>query len=118
MRPLACGRPVLAILAACLFSIKVRFGWWPSAPIARPSSREASTGPLASGKPRQASPSEAPLPHGGDVFTVAFSPDGKTILTASRESAARLWEVRTGQTPSYHYDPFAKCRESGLQPQR
>lgn len=34
--------------------------------------------------------------HGGDVVTAVFSPDNKTILTASKDSTARLWN-RNGE---------------------
>ena len=33
----------------------------------------------------------------GDVMSVAFSPDGKTILTGSMDETARLWDVATGR---------------------
>ena len=31
------------------------------------------------------------------MFAVTFSPDGKTMLTGSRDKTARLWDVGTGQ---------------------
>lgn len=34
-----------------------------------------------------------PLRHDGAVRTVAFSPDGRSILTASQDGAARLWQA-------------------------
>ena len=34
-----------------------------------------------------------PLRHTSDVTSVAFSPDGKTVLTGSSDSTARLWDV-------------------------
>ncbi len=37
------------------------------------------------------------LEHGGPVLQATFSPDGRTILTASYENRAWLWEVATGQ---------------------
>jgi WD40 repeat protein/serine/threonine protein kinase len=46
-----------------------------------------------------------PLEHQSDVFTVAFSPDGKTVLTGSGDRTARLWETATGKaigTPLEH----------------
>ena len=43
--------------------------------------------------------------HQGWVMAVAFSPDGKLILTGSRDQTARLWEAGTGKpigTPLVH----------------
>jgi WD40 repeat protein len=34
--------------------------------------------------------------HSGALNSVAFSPDGKTLLTASADHSARLWDVGTG----------------------
>jgi WD40 repeat protein len=36
------------------------------------------------------------LPHVGPVNSVAFSPDGQTVATAS-SNTARIWDVRSGQ---------------------
>src|SRR5437588_411942 len=38
-----------------------------------------------------------PLQHQGAVDAVAFSPDGKTVLTGSGDKTARLWEMATGK---------------------
>jgi serine/threonine protein kinase/WD40 repeat protein len=38
-----------------------------------------------------------PLPHGGTVFAVAFSPDGKLLLTGCHDRRARLWDVSSGK---------------------
>jgi len=35
--------------------------------------------------------------HTGDVRSVAFSPDGKRIITASFDGTARVWDAETGQ---------------------
>ena len=35
--------------------------------------------------------------HQSPVFAVAFSPDGKTVLTGSGDKTARLWDAATGQ---------------------
>ncbi len=47
--------------------------------------------------------------HDGDVRSVAFSPDGKTILTGSWDKTARLWEIATGKPigqPLVHPNPI------------
>src|SRR5581483_6914014 len=46
------------------------------------------------------------LAHQGGVVAVAFSPDGKTALTASLDHTARLWEVATGRQlgPALQHD--------------
>jgi WD40 repeat protein len=38
-----------------------------------------------------------PRVHGGPVRSVAFSPDGKTVLTGGNDGDAQLWEVATQQ---------------------
>jgi WD40 repeat protein len=48
-----------------------------------------------------------PLPHQDRVHLVAFSPDGKTVLTGSFDHAARLWDAATGEplgSPLQHQD--------------
>ncbi len=42
-------------------------------------------------------PVSKPLEHQAMVVSMAFSPDGKTILTGSQDRTARLWDVATGQ---------------------
>jgi len=37
-----------------------------------------------------------PLIHESTVMAVAFSPDGQTVVTGSRDQTARLWDARTG----------------------
>jgi tetratricopeptide (TPR) repeat protein len=37
------------------------------------------------------------LKHGGPVRAVAFSPDGRQVLTGSSDKTARLWEAATGK---------------------
>jgi WD40 repeat protein/tetratricopeptide (TPR) repeat protein len=45
-------------------------------------------------KPR---PAAGPLKHDGPVVALAFSPDGKALLTGSGDGTARLWEVSGGK---------------------
>ncbi len=35
--------------------------------------------------------------HGSIVYSVAFSPDGKRVLTGSGDNTAKLWDVKTGK---------------------
>jgi WD40 repeat protein len=37
-----------------------------------------------------------PLPHQALIAALAFSPDGKVLLTGSSDRTARLWDVSTG----------------------
>jgi WD40 repeat protein/predicted Ser/Thr protein kinase len=57
---------------------------------------------------RQLSPLKACFPHDSEVLAVAFSPDGKTVLTGSRDGIARFWDVATGKLRDIrlvHTDP-------------
>jgi hypothetical protein len=50
------------------------------------------------------------LQHQGYVWAVAFSPDGRTVLTGSYDKTARLWSVATGkplEPPFQHLGPVA-----------
>jgi tetratricopeptide (TPR) repeat protein len=38
-----------------------------------------------------------PLQHGGEVVALAFSPDGKLLLTGCSDGMGRLWDVATGK---------------------
>jgi WD40 repeat protein len=40
---------------------------------------------------------QAVFSHAGVVTGVAFSPDGKTVITGSQDHTARLWDAATGQ---------------------
>ncbi len=71
---------------------------WRIAPMARPCSPGAPTGRRGCGTPPPAIRSVAPLTHQGIVYAVAYSPDGKTVLTGSADQTARLWDAATGST--------------------
>jgi WD40 repeat protein len=54
-------------------------------------------------------PLRAICPHDGSAVTGAFSPDGQTVLTASEDGTARLWQTATGQPlgpPFVHRGPI------------
>ncbi len=62
---------------------------------ARTRDRGARLWDTATGQPRG-----EPLKHDGYVYAVSFSPDGRTLATASADETARLWDVATGQPRS------------------
>ncbi len=79
----------------------------PIAPMLTASEDNAQVWDAATGEPIG-----LPLPDDGTVWDVAYSPDGKTILTGSgnvlkRKGEARLWDAATGKplgTPLQHQD--------------
>jgi WD40 repeat protein len=53
-------------------------------------------------------PEGTPLTHRRPITAAAFSPDGKTILTGSKDGTARLWDAATSKpahTPFAHRGP-------------
>jgi WD40 repeat protein len=50
-------------------------------------------------KENQAEPDGVKLEgHSGDINSVAFSPDGRFVVTASADGTARVWDAATGKT--------------------
>ena len=41
--------------------------------------------------------SAAPFQHGGNIWSAAFSSDGRFVVTVSRDHTARVWDVETGK---------------------
>ena len=74
------------------FLITVDKGCW--SPDGRTVAAGGSGGALlcdgATGRPRG-----EPVRHPGEVWTMAFSPDGRTLLTGSDDGTARLWDTTT-----------------------
>jgi len=48
--------------------------------------------------------------HMGSVMSVAFSPDGKTLASGSRDKTIKLWEVGTGECLAlFDCDAYVAC---------
>jgi serine/threonine protein kinase len=102
--PVDRGRPVVAV-ASLTALLLVLLGNVRAVDETR--GRPAASYRVPAGRPRLA----ATLPAGrGEVFSVAFSPDGRTIATGGRDRTVRLWNVaghRPAGTLAGHRDPVA-----------
>ena len=50
--------------------------------------------------------------HTGTVYSCRFSPDGKRIVSASRDDSVRVWDAETGKEQQAligHTDPVRSC---------
>ena len=52
------------------------------------------------------------------VFSVAFSPDGKRIVSGSDDNTVRLWDADTGQPIGQPMTGHDGVSERGVQPRR
>ena len=70
------------------------------------------------GTPRRArnsSPSRGTQP---TVFSVAFSPDGRRIVTGSQDQTAKVWDAATGQEAPHPQGARRLRAQRGVQPRR
>ena len=55
--------------------------------------------------------------HGGEVISVAFSPDGKSIVSGSDDKLVKIWDSETGtEVSSFRVRAFCVHRRCPLNP--
>ncbi len=92
-----CGTPPPAGLSASRCSIRAVLTLRPSARMARRSSPGAQDKTARLWDAATGRPVGKPMEHLDRVRSVAFSPDGKTILTGSWDKMARTWDAASGE---------------------
>jgi eukaryotic-like serine/threonine-protein kinase len=60
----------------------------------------------------------ATLPHEDEVLAVAFSPDGKLLVTGGRDEKARLWDSATGRPVGEPFVHLGRAPELPAVPER
>ena len=68
--------------------------------------------------PRRASELLALKGHTAQVFGVAFSPDGRRIVTGSYDKTVKVWDAATGQELLVLKGHAGLVRRRGVQPRR
>ena len=53
-------------------------------------------------------PSSVWLGHTGDVNSVAYSPDGRTVVSGSYDGTIRIWDAQTGAAVGQHWKDILK----------